>query len=163
MIAVVQRVGAAAVTADGIPAGKIGAGLLILLGVVSGDGVEEAATLAVKTANLRIFCDEADKMNRSLLDTAGGALVVSNFTLAADVRKGNRPSFTGAAAPDAAERLYEVYMAELRRLGVAQVESGRFGADMQISLTADGPVTIMLDTDIWKRPKREPGHFEDKA
>ena len=92
-------------------------------------------------------------MNRSLLDTAGGALVVSNFTLAADVRKGNRPSFTGAASPDVAERLYEAYMAELRRLGVSRVENGRFGADMQIAMTADGPVTITLDTDIWKRPK----------
>ena len=92
MIAIVQRVLSAAVTADGLPAGEIGPGLLILLGVVDGDGKAEAATLAAKTANLRIFCDEADKMNRSLLDTAGGALVVSNFTLAADVRKGNRPS-----------------------------------------------------------------------
>ena len=79
--------------------------------------------------------------------------MVSNFTLAADVRKGNRPSFTGAASPDVAERLYEAYMAELRRLGVSRVESGRFGADMQIAMTADGPVTITLDTDIWKRPK----------
>ncbi len=153
MIAIVQRVLSAAVTADGLPAGEIGPGLLILLGVVDGDGKAEAATLAAKTANLRIFCDEADKMNRSLLDTAGGALVVSNFTLAADVRKGNRPSFTGAASPDVAERLYEAYMAELRRLGVSRVESGRFGADMQIAMTADGPVTITLDTDIWKRPK----------
>ncbi len=153
MIAIVQRVLSAAVTADGLPAGEIGPGLLILLGVVDGDGKAEAATLAAKTANLRIFYDEADKMNRSLLDTAGGALVVSNFTLAADVRKGNRPSFTGAASPDVAERLCEAYMAELRRLGVSRVESGRFGADMQIAMTADGPVTITLDTDIWKRPK----------
>ncbi|MGI6269477.1 MAG: D-aminoacyl-tRNA deacylase [Candidatus Howiella sp.] len=151
MIAIVQRVLSAAVTADGFPAGEIGPGLLILLGVVSGDGEAEAAVLAAKTAALRIFCDEAEKMNRSLLDTAGGALVVSNFTLAANVRKGNRPSFTNAAAPEEAERLYEVYMAELRRLGVARVESGRFGADMQIAMTADGPVTITLDTDIWKR------------
>lgn len=150
MTAIIQRVKRAAVTADGQPAGNISEGFLILLGVVDGDGSDEAKTLAAKTAKLRIFCDADDKMNLSLLDTSGSALVVSNFTLAADVRKGNRPSFTGAAPPNIAEGLYEEYCAELTSLGVKKVETGRFGADMQIDMIADGPVTITLDTNIWK-------------
>lgn len=151
MKAIVQRIARGSVTADGHPAGRAGNGLLILLGVVEGDTAEQAQLLAAKCAKLRIFCDENDKMNRSVLDMDGDILVVSNFTLAADVRKGNRPSFTGAAAPDAAQALYEQFCAELRTLGVKSVETGEFGADMQIDMVADGPVTILMDTDIWTR------------
>ena len=151
MIAIIQRVLNARVTADGFLSGRADKGLLILLGVVDGDGEEQAELLAKKTANLRIFCDENDKMNLSLLDIDGDALVVSNFTLAADVRKGNRPSFTSAAAPDTAEQLYELYCRKLKENGVKSVETGKFGADMQITMTADGPVTITLDTDIWMK------------
>lgn len=151
MIAIIQRILNASVIADGLPSGKAEKGLLVLLGVVDGDGEEQAELLAKKTANLRIFCDENDKMNLSLLDIGGDALVVSNFTLAADVRKGNRPSFTGAAAPEIANQLYEFYCKKLKEQGVNSVETGKFGADMQISMTADGPVTITLDTDIWMK------------
>lgn len=151
MIAIIQRIKQASVIADGCPAGKAGEGLLILLGVLQGDSEREAEVLAAKTAALRIFCDENDKMNRSLLDIGGDALVVSNFTLAADTKKGNRPSYTNAAPPESANELYEHYCEKLRDAGVASVETGEFGADMQISMIADGPVTITLNTDTWKR------------
>lgn len=151
MIAIIQRIKQASVIADGCPAGKAGEGLLILLGVLQGDSEREAEVLAAKTAALRIFCDENDKMNRSLLDIGGDALVVSNFTLAADTKKGNRPSYTNAAPPESANELYEHYCEKLRDEGVASVETGEFGADMQISMIADGPVTITLNTDTWKR------------
>lgn len=151
MIAIIQRIKQASVIADGRPAGKAGEGLLILLGVLEGDGEREVEVLAAKTAALRIFCDENDKMNMSLLDIGGDALVVSNFTLAADTKKGNRPSYTNAAPPESANVLYEHYCEKLREAGVASVETGEFGADMQISMIADGPVTITLNTDTWKR------------
>jgi D-aminoacyl-tRNA deacylase len=137
--AVVQRVARARST----PGGEIGAGLCVLLGVARGDGEEAAASLAAKVARLRIFPDEEGRFDRSLLDTAGAALVVSQFTLLGDTAKGNRPSFTDAAPPEEAERVYERFCAELSALGVP-VERGVFGARMQVELVNDGPVTIIL-------------------
>ncbi len=136
----VQRVARASAT----PGGAIGAGLCILLGVADGDDESDAERLAGKIARLRIFEDEAGKFDRSLLDTGGEALVVSQFTLIADTAKGNRPSFTGASRPEAAEPLYERFCDALRELGV-RVETGVFGARMQVDLVNDGPVTIILD------------------
>jgi len=141
--AVVQRVSRARST----PGGEIRAGLLILLGLAGGDGEEQAERLAGKIARLRIFEDESGKFDRSLLDTRGAALVISQFTLIADSKrqKGTRPSFSDAARPDVAQPLYERFCAELRALGI-QVETGLFGAKMQVELVNDGPVTIILDT-----------------
>lgn len=150
MKAVIQRVTKASVEVDGKIVGSVGKGYLILLGVVEGDGDEQADILARKTVNLRIFCDENDKMNKSLIDVDGDALVVSQFTLCADCKKGNRPSFTSSAAPDEAQRLYQRYVNELKTLGVNNVSTGVFGADMQVSLVNDGPVTILYNTDDWK-------------
>jgi D-aminoacyl-tRNA deacylase len=124
--------------------GEIGAGLCVLLGVARGDGPEDAARLAGKVARLRVFADEAGKFDRSLLDVGGGALVVSQFTLLADTAKGNRPSFTNAAAPGEAEPLYARFCDELVALGVT-VAQGVFGAKMAVELVNDGPVTIVLD------------------
>ncbi len=151
MKAVIQRVKSASVTVSGNKISKIGEGFFILLGVVEGDTEAEMRLLAAKTANLRIFCDEEDKMNLSLLQTGGSALVVSQFTLCADTKKGNRPSFINAMSPDTADKLYNQYMQELKALGVADVQSGEFGADMLCEINNDGPVTIILDTDTWKR------------
>jgi D-tyrosyl-tRNA(Tyr) deacylase len=148
MKALIQRVQHAAVVVDGETIGKIGQGFLILLGVTHGDDATHAATLATKTANLRVFQDDDGKMNRSLCDIDGEALVISQFTLYADTRKGNRPSFVRAAAPDLANTLYEQYVAELRKmLSQDRVSTGRFAADMKVSLLNDGPVTIELTTD----------------
>ncbi len=147
MIAVLQRVKRAAVTADGVPAGQIGAGLMILLGVLNGDTEEDARLLAEKISRLRIFEDEAGKMNLSVNDIGGGALVISNFTLAANYAKGNRPDYLNAAHPTVAKPLYERFVALLSAL-VTPVETGCFGADMQIEMTADGPVTIVMDSAV---------------
>ena len=147
MIAVVQRVKRASVEVDGKTVGKIDHGLMILLGVAVGDGEAQAAYLADRVAGLRIFTDEADKMNLSLLDVTGGALVVSNFTLCADCRKGRRPSFIQAARPEQAQPLYELFCSQLRSLGVPQVQTGLFGAEMMVNIANDGPVTTILDTD----------------
>jgi D-tyrosyl-tRNA(Tyr) deacylase len=140
MRAVVQRV----TRAKARPGGEIGAGLLILLGVAEEDTEAVAERLAGKVARLRIFEDAAGRFDRSLLDVAGEALVVSQFTLIADTAKGNRPSFAGAARPDVAEPVYERFADALRELGVP-VETGVFGARMQVELVNDGPVTIVLD------------------
>lgn len=151
MKAVIQRVSHAQVDVDGKTVGKIGVGYLILLGVMNGDGKAQAELLARKTAELRINEDENGKMNLSLVQIGGAALAVSQFTLCADVSHGRRPSFTPSAPPAQAEALYRYYCEQLRQNGVQQVETGVFGADMQVSLCNDGPVTMLLDTDIWER------------
>ncbi|NMA19104.1 MAG: D-tyrosyl-tRNA(Tyr) deacylase [Lentisphaerae bacterium] len=144
MRALLQRVTEASVKVDGKTIGSCGNGLLILLGVCSGDTRSEAAFLAEKCLNLRIFSDDEGKMNRSLLDIQGGILVISQFTLYADTRRGRRPSFVEAAGPEVSQPLYEYFVECLRSGGVA-VETGIFGAEMQVSLVNDGPVTIMLE------------------
>jgi D-aminoacyl-tRNA deacylase len=144
MKAVVQRASRASVRVGEEVAGEIGAGLCVLLGVARGDGPAEASRLAEKVARLRIFEDDEGRFDRSLLDTGGAALVVSQFTLLADTAKGNRPSFTEAAPPEEAEPLYEDFCEELRQLGVA-VATGVFGARMSVELVNQGPVTIVLE------------------
>ncbi|MES2666961.1 MAG: D-aminoacyl-tRNA deacylase [Pseudomonadota bacterium] len=147
MRAVLQRVSAASVRVDGAVSGEIGPGLLILVCAMQGDTAAEADQLAAKIAKLRIFKDEAGKMNLSVRDIAGSALIVSQFTLAADLR-GNRPGFSPAASPDDGRRLYDHFTAQIADLGIP-VANGVFGADMQVSLTNDGPVTIWMDTDTY--------------
>jgi D-tyrosyl-tRNA(Tyr) deacylase len=142
---VIQRVSQAKVTVDDQVVGAIGPGLLILLGVGHDDGEEQARWLASKVAGLRIFEDEEGKMNRSLLEVEGSALVVSQFTLYGDARKGRRPSFTDAARPEVAEPLCDRFVELLRQEGVSQVESGVFGAYMQVEIHNDGPVTLILE------------------
>lgn len=144
MRAVLQRVSEASVTVDGARIGKIGPGLVILVCAMQGDDEAAADKLAQKISKLRVFQDEAGKMNRSVLDISGSALVVSQFTLAADTSRGNRPGFSTAAAPAEGERLYEYFAERLAALGVP-VATGRFGADMKLALVNDGPVTIWLD------------------
>ena len=146
MRAVVQRVSRASVTVAGEVVGRIDQGLLILLGVTHDDGPEQVRWLADKCVNLRIFEDEEGKMNRSLLDVGGGALVVSQFTLYGDSRKGRRPSFVAAARPEQATPLYEDFVAAVTELGVPLVQTGVFGADMAVELLNDGPVTLVVDT-----------------
>jgi D-tyrosyl-tRNA(Tyr) deacylase len=146
MRAVVQRVSKARVTVEGRVTGEIGAGLMILLGVGREDNVEAAAYLAEKSANLRIFNDAEGKMNRSLIDIGGAALVVSQFTLYGDARSQRRPGFTRAAPPEEANRLYEEFVRVLRGLNVS-VETGVFQTHMEVELTNDGPVTILLDSE----------------
>jgi D-tyrosyl-tRNA(Tyr) deacylase len=154
MRAVVQRVSQASVKVGDEVVGAIGQGLLILLGIGVGDSEAEARLLAEKTANLRIFADEEGRFNRSLLDIGGEALVVSQFTLYADTRRGRRPSFSDAAPPEIAAPLVDVFAGELRRLGVA-VSTGRFGAMMRVALVNDGPVTILLDSAIFREPRNQ--------
>lgn len=152
MRAVLQRVTEATVRVDGEVIGSIGKGFFILLGVSDEDDETVADKLADKICKLRIFEDENGKTNLSLQDVGGELLVVSQFTLYADCRKGNRPSFIGAGAPDEANRLYEYFMERCRN-HVAKVEHGKFGADMKISLVNDGPFTLMLDTKELDRPR----------
>lgn len=146
MRAVVQRVSRASVSVDDRLVGSVDRGLLVLLGVAPGDGPEQVRWLASKLAGLRIFKDDQGLMNRSLVDVGGGALVVSQFTLYGDTRKGRRPSFVGAAPPELAEPLYEQFCEALAAQGVARVERGVFGADMRVELVNDGPVTLIVDT-----------------
>jgi D-tyrosyl-tRNA(Tyr) deacylase len=141
----VQRVARASVTVEGKVVGAIERGLLILLGVTHDDGDEQAAWLANKVAGLRIFEDDEGKMNRSLLDVGGGALVVSQFTLYGDASRGRRPSFTAAARPEVAEPLCDRFVELLRDAGVTRVESGAFGAHMMVEIHNDGPVTLILE------------------
>lgn len=147
MRVLLQRVSAGSVTVEGEINGKVASGFVALVGVTHGDTEAEAAKLAQKTANLRVFSDSAGKMNLSLLDLGGGVLVVSQFTLYADARKGRRPSYIQAAPPELAEPLVRYYADRLAELGVRSVEHGVFGALMQVAIQNDGPVTIMLDSD----------------
>ena len=151
MKAVVQRVLNSSVEVESETVGKIGKGLNVLLGVVEGDSEKEAELLAGKVARLRVFEDEQCKMNLSITDIGGEALVISQFTLCADVKKGNRPSFINSAEPETAKRLYEYFIEELKKNGIKKVEHGIFAADMQVEIHNDGPVTILLDTDIWMK------------
>ena len=151
MKAIIQRVANAKVDVDSKTVGNIGQGFMILLGICDSDTESSAELLARKTAALRIFCDENDKMNLSLLDVGGEALVISNFTLCADTKKGNRPSFINAMEPIKADKLYNYYCEKLKENGVKNIEKGIFGADMKVSLLNDGPVTIILDTEIWEK------------
>jgi len=144
--AVVQRVRRATVTVEDRVTGSIDQGLLVLLGAGAGDGPADLAYTIDKIVNLRIFADDAGKMNRSVLDIGGGVLVVSQFTLYGDARQGRRPAFTGALEPVAARALYEQSLAAIRAAGVQRVEAGEFAADMQVELVNDGPVTILLDS-----------------
>lgn len=148
MRAVVQRVQRAAVEIEGQTVAQIEQGLLILLGVTDGDTSEDVAWLAGKIARLRIFADEAQAMNRSLAEVGGQALVVSQFTLYASTRRGNRPSFIAAARPETAVPLYEAFVEALRQETGREVPTGVFGADMQVSLVNDGPVTILIDSQV---------------
>lgn len=145
MRALIQRVSRARVTVAGRTTGEIGEGLLILVCAMQGDTEAEADRLAQKIVKLRIFKDAAEKMNLSLGDTGGAALVVSQFTLGADTSRGNRPGFSAAAAPAEGERLYAFFSDRLRALGIS-VANGEFGADMDVELVNQGPVTIWLDT-----------------
>lgn len=152
MRAVVQRVSRAAVSVDGQVCGACGEGFFILLGVADGDTREDAELLAAKIAKMRIFSDENGKMNRSVTDVGGSALVVSNFTLLANYRHGNRPDFFGAAAPALANELYE-YFVQLLRTQIGSVGTGIFGADMKIETVCDGPVTIVVESEVLKKGK----------
>ncbi len=151
MKAIIQRVLRASVAVDGKTVGSTGKGFLILLGVENGDDKREAEVLADKISGLRIFTDENDKMNLSISDVDGSALVISNFTLCADCTHGRRPNFMAAARPEAAEPLYEYFCGRLSGNGISSVEKGVFGADMQVELINDGPVTVEINSKDLKR------------
>ena len=148
MRAILQRVRHGHVSVGGNMVGQIGSGYVILVGVTHQDGPAQVKKLAEKAAHLRVFEDDQGKMNRSALETGAEMLVISQFTLYADTKKGRRPSFTGAAPPDIAEPLVTQFVAHLRELGVGKVETGLFGAAMRVHIDNDGPVTILLDTDV---------------
>ncbi|MBO4971307.1 MAG: D-tyrosyl-tRNA(Tyr) deacylase [Clostridia bacterium] len=152
MIAVVQRVSSATVRVDGKITGECKKGLMILLGVEGGDDEKHADALAVKLSKLRIFKDENDKMNLSVLDVGGSAVVVSNFTLNADYKKGNRPNYLAGAEPARANELYEYFSNALRLCGL-HVENGIFGAEMECTIVNDGPVTLVIDSKILVKQK----------
>lgn len=145
MRVLLQRVTEASVSVDGETVGAIQRGYLMLVGVAPGDTDTTASAVAAKVANLRLFPDDAGRFDRSLLDVGGGALVVSQFTLFADTRKGRRPSFVGAARPETAAPLCDAFASALHEAGVSRVETGRFGADMKVSLVNDGPVTVWVE------------------
>ena len=151
MRAVIQRVKCASVEVDGSIVGSCNEGYMILFCAMQGDTINDIDLLARKTANLRVFCDSDDKMNLSILDVGGEVLCISQFTLGADTKKGNRPSFINAMPPDTASQYYDIFCDKLNGLGVKRVEKGIFGADMKVSLVNDGPVTIILDTDVWNK------------
>ena len=151
MKAVFQRVTEASVTVEGAQIANIGNGVLLLVGICEGDTQQEAQVMAKKVAELRVFCDENDKMNLSVLDVGGSVLAVSQFTLCASTARGRRPDFFGAAKPDVAKPLFDDFVGYLRDMGITDVQTGEFGADMKVRLLNDGPVTILLDTDTWKR------------
>jgi D-aminoacyl-tRNA deacylase len=153
MRACVQRVSRAEVRVEGEVCGRIGPGVLVLLGVAEGDTEADAIKVADKVVGLRIFEDDEGKMNRSLADAAGTMLVVSQFTLLGDCRKGRRPSFTGAAPPEVAEKLYEVFTSAVAAVGI-EVATGRFRCHMEVELVNDGPVTLVLDSQELSRPRR---------
>jgi D-aminoacyl-tRNA deacylase len=152
MRAVIQRVSEASVTVEGDVVGRIGRGLLVLLGVGKDDRAREAALLAAKIAQMRIFPDDEGRFNRSALDVGAAVLVVSQFTLYADTRRGRRPGFSDAALPEHAAPLVDTFATALRELGIA-IETGVFGAHMHVALVNDGPVTIVLDTATWNEPR----------
>ncbi len=151
MRAVIQRVTSSEVKVDGKTVGKIENGYNVLLGVMQGDTSKEAQLLARKIADLRVFEDANGKMNLGIRETGGGVLAISQFTLCADLKKGNRPSFFPSAPPDEAEKLYDEFCLCLSENGITRVEKGVFGADMKVEIHNDGPVTILMDTDIWKK------------
>ncbi len=150
MKAVYQRVTSASVSIDGNTVGSIDSGVMLLLGIADGDTEHQADVLAKKVAGLRVFSDADGRFSDSVLDVGGGVLVVSQFTLCANCSHGRRPDFFAAARPEVARPLVEYFIDRLRAEGVTRVESGEFGADMQVSLVNDGPVTILLDTADWK-------------
>ena len=154
MIAVIQRVKKTALTSDGKPYSEISHGFLVLLGVLSGDDETDAKLLADKISKLRVMSDENGKMNRSLSEVGGEVMVVSNFTLAANYRHGNRPDFLRAAPPEEADRLYRLFIDFVSRTGIPTV-SGEFGADMQITTTADGPITIVMDSAVLRKEPKQ--------
>lgn len=149
MKAVVQRVKNAGVTVENEEISRIGKGYMILLGVMDDDKPEDADILAKKIASLRVFEDENGKMNLDIKDVGGEVLAISQFTLCADVKKGNRPSFIRSKEPETANEFYEIFCQKLLEYGVKQVKKGMFGADMKVDLINDGPVTIIYDTEIW--------------
>lgn len=151
MRVVVQRVNKSSVSVGGEITGAVEKGYNVLLGVMQGDSKAQAEILAAKIAKLRVFEDEDGKMNRSITDIGGGILVISQFTLCADIKKGNRPSFTDSAPPQEANELYEYFCECLKANGISLVEKGVFAAEMIVSIENDGPVTIVMDTDIWDK------------
>lgn len=151
MKALIQRVLSASVTVDGKTVGECKGGYMILFCTVEGDTADDVGLLARKTVNLRVNNDDEGKMNKSVLETDGEVLCISQFTLAADTRKGNRPSFIKAMEPETASLYYDNYCKELENLGVKKVAKGIFGAEMKVSLINDGPVTVLLDTDTWRK------------
>src|SRR5262245_62084105 len=153
MRAIIQRVTKASVTVEGQVVGKIGHGLLVLLGIGKADEQNEAALLAEKIANMRIFPDQESRFNRSVLDINGEVLVVSQFTLYADTRRGRRPSFSDAAPPETAAPLVDAFVEALRQQGLI-VATGSFGAHMRVALINDGPVTIVLDSETFREPRK---------